>query len=161
MATGGSDPRKRVVVTGLGVVAPDGTGKDAFWDTVVKGRSPIDYVSRFDASDLYCQVAGEVRDFDPSDYMEAADARRAGRFVHFAVAAARLAVQDAEVDLTEIEPFRMGAAIGTSVAGIANIADDVRIIPIPPEAMTGYIPLSTRASLRLMSQSGDGVKAST
>ena len=89
MARASASLKKRVVITGLGVVAPNGMGKDAFWGSVVAGRSAIDWITSFDVSDLYCQIAGQVRDFDPSDYMDRVAARRAGRFSHFAVAAAR------------------------------------------------------------------------
>jgi len=125
MAPGIGNLKKRAVITGLGVVAPNGIGKDAFWEAVVEGRSGIDWVRSFDASDLYCQVAGEVRDFDPTDYMDAHDVRRSGRFVHFAMAASRLAVEDAEIDLTRLDPFRVGAIVGSSVGASGNIADDV------------------------------------
>ena len=120
-----TNPRQRVVITGLGVVAPNGVGKDAFWDAIVQGRSGIDWIDTFDTSDLYCKIAGQVTDFDPTDYMSPKSARRAGRFSHFAVAASRLAVADAGLDLDSIDPFKIGAVLGTSTAGSGNIADEV------------------------------------
>ncbi len=117
--------KKRVVITGLGVVAPNGIGKDAFWESVVEGRSAIDYVTSFDVSDLYCQIAGQVRDFDPTDYMNAKAARTTGRFSQFAVASAKLAVADAELDLSHLDAFRMGAVFGSSLAGNGNISDEM------------------------------------
>ena len=110
MARASASLKKRVVITGLGVVAPNGMGKDAFWGSVVAGRSAIDWITSFDVSDLYCQIAGQVRDFDPSDYMDRVAARRAGRFSHFAVAAARMALEDAGIDPGKLDPFSMGAA---------------------------------------------------
>jgi len=108
------------------VVSPVGIGKDAFWDAVVQGRSGIDWIEGFDTSDLYCRIAGQVRDFDPSQYMEAKEAKRAGRFSHFAVAAARLAVADAGLDLNDgFDPYQAGAILGTSLAGNGNVADDM------------------------------------
>lgn len=117
--------KKRVVITGLGVVSPCGIGIDAFWDSVREGRSGISWITSFDASNLYCRIAGEVRNFDPTDYMPAADARRATRFSHLAVAAARLAVEDAVLDLGRLDPFRVGVVFGTSVAGLAAVSEDI------------------------------------
>ena len=118
--------RQRVVITGLGVVSPVGIGKDAFWDAVVQGRSGIDWIEGFDTSDLYCRIAGQVRDFDPAQYMDAKEAKRAGRFSHFAVAAARLAVADADLDLNDgFDPYQAGAIFGTSLAGNGNVADEM------------------------------------
>jgi 3-oxoacyl-[acyl-carrier-protein] synthase II len=125
MTSSVSNLKKRIVITGLGVVAPNGIGKDAFWEAVVQGRSAVSWVESFDASDLYCQIAGEVKDFDPADYMDRAAARKAGRFSHFAVAAARLAIEDAAVNLSGLDPFRMGACFGTSLAGNGNVADEM------------------------------------
>lgn len=120
-----TNPRRRVVITGLGVVAPNGIGKDAFWDAVVQGRSGVDWISSFDTSDIYCKIAGQISDFDPTDYMPAKRANKAGRFAHFAVAAARLALADSGLDLGKVDPFKMGAVFGTSLAGNGNIADEV------------------------------------
>jgi len=114
------------VITGLGVVSPVGIGKDAFWDAVVQGRSGIDWLEGFDTSDLYCRIGGQVRDFDPTQYMDAKEAKRAGRFSHFAVGAARLAVDDADLDLNDgFDPYQAGAVFGTSLAGNGNIADEM------------------------------------
>ncbi len=119
------DPRKRVVITGLGVVAPNGTGKQAFWNACVEGRSGIDWIQSFDASDIYCKIAGEVRDFDPTDYIEGKLAMRTCRFGAFAVAAARLALDDAGVDLSREDPYRAGTIFGTGSAGVGNISDEM------------------------------------
>ncbi|MGC9318493.1 MAG: beta-ketoacyl-[acyl-carrier-protein] synthase family protein, partial [Armatimonadota bacterium] len=117
----------RVVITGLGVISSSGIGQEAFWEAVRDGRSGISYISRFDASNLYCRIAGEIsdEDFDPTDYMHRSEAKRCGRFVHYAVAAAEHAVRDAEIDLGSVDAFRKGAACGTSVAGSGNITDDI------------------------------------
>ncbi len=126
MAWSNNNLRQKVVITGLGVVSPVGIGKDAFWDAVVQGRSGIDWIEGFDTSDLYCRIAGQVRDFDPTQYMDAKEAKRAGRFSHFAVAAARLAVADAGLDLNDgFDPYQAGAIFGTSLAGNGNIADEI------------------------------------
>ena len=71
---------RRVVITGLGVVAPNGIGKDAFWDALVAGKSAVDFVSAFDPSLFPCRVAAEIRDFYPADFMRIRRARSSGRF---------------------------------------------------------------------------------
>ncbi len=120
------DPARRVVITGLGIVSSSGIGRDAFWESVREGHSGIRYITRFDASDMYCRIAGEIRDdeFDPTDYMSRSEARRSGRFVHFAVASAEHAVDDADLDMSDVDRFQKGAVFGTSVAGGDHIAED-------------------------------------
>ncbi|MFW5867784.1 MAG: beta-ketoacyl-[acyl-carrier-protein] synthase family protein [Armatimonadota bacterium] len=120
-------PSRRVVITGLGVISSSGIGREKFWDSVRHGRSGIRHITRFDASDLYCRIAAEIRDdeFDPADYMNRSEAKRSGRFVHFAMAAAEHAVVDAELDVTSVPRERKGAIFGTSVAGSGNVTDDI------------------------------------
>jgi len=120
-----SNPRQRVVITGLGVVAPNGIGKQAFWEAVSQGRSGIDWVTSFDTSDLYCKIGGEIKDFDPTDYMNPREARRAGRFSHFAVAASRMALEDADLAPGSLDPFQIGAIFGTSTAGNGAFASEL------------------------------------
>lgn len=119
------DPRQRVVITGLGVVAPNGIGREAFWQALVEGRSGVDWIRSFDTSDLYCKIGGEVRNFEPSDYRPAKKAKRSGRFSNFAVAAAQLAVADADLELGLEDPYQMGAVFGTTMAGQGSIGDHV------------------------------------
>ncbi len=125
MPRGNGDLKTRVVITGLGVVSSSGMGREAFWDAVVEGRSGIRYITGFDVKDLYCRIAGQITDFDPGDYMQTSEARRCGRFVHFAVAAAQMAVADAELDVSRVPAFRKGTVCGTSVAGSGNITDEI------------------------------------
>jgi len=125
MPRGNGNLKTRVVITGLGVVSSSGMGRDAFWDAVVQGRSGIRHITGFDVKNLYCRIAGQITDFDPRDFMEASEARRCGRFVHFALAAAQMAVADAGLDLDRVPAFRKGAICGTSVAGSGNITDEI------------------------------------
>ncbi len=120
-----TDIRNRVVITGLGVVSSTGIGRESFWEAVRDGRSGISHVEGFDVSNLYCRIAGQIKDFDPTQYMDRSEARRCGRFVHFSVAAAEHAVEDAGIDLSRVDPFRKGAIFGTSVAGSGNITDEI------------------------------------
>ncbi len=118
-------PRRRVVITGLGVVAPNGLGRQQFWNAAVEGRSGIDWISTFDTSDTYCKIGGEIKDLDPTDYMDAKTAKKAGRFSMYAVTAARMALDDAGIDTGRCDPYRMGAVFGTTLAGLGNIGDEM------------------------------------
>jgi 3-oxoacyl-[acyl-carrier-protein] synthase II len=115
----------RIVITGLGVVSPVGIGVRPFWEAVVAGRSGVDWIKSFDASSLYCRIAGEVRDFVPEDWMEPKEAKRAGRFSQFAVAAARLALQDAGLHPDFYDKYAQGAVFGTTLAGNGNVGDEL------------------------------------
>lgn len=107
--------KRRVVITGLGPVAPNGTGKQAFWDALMAGRSGVRYITSFDASAFPCRVAGEVTDVEPEQYIDALRARRMGRFAQLAVVAARLAVQDAALDDQDaVSASRRGVCLGVS-----------------------------------------------
>ncbi len=109
--------KMRVVITGMGVVAPNGTGIDNFWDSLIHGRSAVRRITHFDASTYLCQIAAEVPDFNPTDYMDPKTAKRLGRFAQFALAASKMAVEDSEIDLTAIDPYRTGVVIGTGIGG--------------------------------------------
>lgn len=110
--------RRKVVITGLGVISPNGIGKKAFWTALKKGRSGIKKITRFDASTYSSHVAGEVNDFDPCDYMDPKSARRMDRFTQFGVASAKMALEDAGLTLHKEDPYKMGIAVGTAVGGI-------------------------------------------
>jgi 3-oxoacyl-[acyl-carrier-protein] synthase II len=118
-------PSQRVVITGLGVVACCGVGKEAFWRSVRDGVSGISRIDLFDTSNLTTKIGGQIRGFDPLDYIEAKKARHQGRFVHYAIAAAREAYADAELEQCTTDRARMGVAFGSSGAGYGNIADDL------------------------------------
>src|SRR3989442_10459231 len=113
--------RRRVVITGLGVVAPNGIGKDAFWQNLIAGKSAVDYIHAFDASEYPCKVAAQVTDFVPEHFMNARRTKHRGRFSQFAVAAAKLAVADSQIQLQDQDPARVVACIGTSMNGIGDI----------------------------------------
>ncbi|MGB7573636.1 MAG: beta-ketoacyl-ACP synthase II [Thermodesulfobacteriota bacterium] len=109
--------KRRVVITGMGVVAPNGIGIDNFWDSLVKGRSAVRRITRFDASSYPCQVAAEVPDFEPTDYMDPKTAKRLARFAQFALAASKMAFEDSNIDLDSIDPYSIGVIIGTGIGG--------------------------------------------
>lgn len=114
---------KRVVVTGLGTVNALGHNVEDFWAALVEGRSGIRPLTKFDVSELPTQIASEVINFDPSRYMDAKEAKRTDPYVHFAVAASRMALQDAKFSIPEEEAERCGVLIGTGIGGMANIQE--------------------------------------
>ena len=116
---------RRAVITGLGIVSPIGVGVEAFWRSALEGRSGIGRPTLFDASNLppECQIVGEVRDFNPRDWMSAPAAKMAGRFSQFAVAAAKMALDDSGLDIEAIPKERVRSAIGTSLQGQTDVAE--------------------------------------
>lgn len=118
---------RRVVITGLGVVAPNGIGKETFWQNLIAGKSAIDYITAFDASPYPCQVAGEVRDFDPTAFMHVRRTKHRGRFSQFAVGAAKLAVTDAGIDLATEQPRRVLVCLGNSMNGSGDVYEIARV----------------------------------
>jgi len=118
---------RRVVVTGLGVVSPIGIGKDTFWQSLIAGKSGVDYITAFDPSPYPCQVAAEVKDFNPTDFMHVRRTKHRGRFSQFAVAAAKLALQDSGLHLEAEVPERVMACIGTAMNGSGDVYETARM----------------------------------
>lgn len=109
---------KRVVVTGLGVLTPVGHTIKEFWDNLTAGRSGVGKISRFDVSAYDCQIAGEVKGFDPSKVLDKKEARRADLFEQYALAATGQALADAGLDSSKINPERVGVVLGSGIGGI-------------------------------------------
>jgi 3-oxoacyl-[acyl-carrier-protein] synthase II len=118
---------KRIVVTGIGAVTPIGDTVDATWDAMLHGRGGIARITRFDPAPYESQMAGEVKDFEPTKYMDRKDARRTDRFAQFAVAAASQAMTDAKLDVAK-EPERIGVSIATGVGGLETLIDQVLLM---------------------------------
>jgi 3-oxoacyl-[acyl-carrier-protein] synthase II len=118
----------RVVVTGLGCVTPIGTGKDAFWNNLLAGKSGGVRITHFDSTNFACQVAAEVKDFDPSLYMDKKDARRIVRFIQFAIAASKIALEDAKLSITTDNADRAGTLIGSGIGGIDFLEQQARVL---------------------------------
>jgi 3-oxoacyl-[acyl-carrier-protein] synthase II len=108
-------PAGRVVITGVGVLACNGTGRDAYWNALERGESGIRHVTRFDPSDFPCRIAGELRDFNPEDYLKRVDVRRWNTHVHQSVACAKMAFDDATLASARYAPERVAVGFGTSV----------------------------------------------
>ena len=118
--------RRRVVVTGLGIVSPVGIGVEAAWNNIVAGKSGTTRITQFDASALTSQIAAEVNDFDVSKYLPAKEARRVDRFVHFGLAAAMEAIKDSGLEVTGANAERIGAVIGSGIGGLPMIEETYR-----------------------------------
>lgn len=109
--------RKRVVITGVGLVTPIGTGVEAFWNALVNGVSGVGPITHFDASEFATRIAAEVKDFDPERFMERKDAKRMDRFVQLSVVASLLALEDANLNIADLDANRIGVLIGSGIGG--------------------------------------------
>lgn len=113
--------QRRVVVTGLGMISPLGIGAEKSWQALCAGESGIDRVTHFDPTDYPSQIAGEVKDFKPSDFIDAKEVKKMDTFIHYAVAAARLAVDDAGMEVTYSNAARVGVYVGSGIGGLQAI----------------------------------------
>ena len=115
--------RRRVVVTGLGIVSPVGIGSSEAWSSILAGKSGISRITRFDASSFPSQIAAEVKGFDVSKYLAAKEARRFDTFIHYGLAAAIQSIEDAGLDLDKLDRERIGACIGSGIGGLPLIEE--------------------------------------
>lgn len=119
---------RRVVVTGMGVVSPVGIGLDAFWDGLTSGRSGIKPITQFDTSGFPVRFAGEVQDFDASNWLDRKEARRMDRVSHFGVAASLEAFKDSGLQITDDNRDRVGVFIGSGIGGLRTLEDQIRVL---------------------------------
>jgi 3-oxoacyl-[acyl-carrier-protein] synthase II len=119
--------RKRVVVTGLGAVTPIGNTLSEYWEGLVSGRNGIGPITLFDASRHDCRIAGEVKAFDPFQYLDRKDAKRMDRFAQFAVAASKQAIADAQFVINDLNAEQVGVIIGSGVGGIKVLEDQQEV----------------------------------
>jgi 3-oxoacyl-[acyl-carrier-protein] synthase II len=115
--------KRRVVVTGLGIVSPVGIGISAVWQNIVAGKSGIAKITHFDAAAFAAQIAGEVKDFDVTQFISAKDARRMDRFIHFGLVAGMEAFKNSGLEVTEQNAERIGVNIGSGIGGLPMIED--------------------------------------
>jgi 3-oxoacyl-[acyl-carrier-protein] synthase II len=115
--------RRRVVVTGLGLVSPVGIGVEESWSALVAGKSGIGPITLFDATTFPTRIAGEVKAFDPEKFMDRKEVRRNDRFIQFAVAAGDMAWKDSGLDMAKENAERMGAIVGSGLGGLATIEE--------------------------------------
>ena len=114
---------KRVVITGLGAITPIGKNLAEYWDGLLQGRNGVGSVTLFDASQHACQIAAEVKDFDPHEYLDKKDAKRMDRFAQFGVCASKQAIADASLKIDDLNADRVGVLIGTGVGGLKVMED--------------------------------------
>ncbi|NCC58674.1 MAG: hypothetical protein EOM17_13775 [Synergistales bacterium] len=119
---------RRVVITGMGVVSPIAHGRENYWRSLEEGRNGVGPITLFDASYYSVRIAAEVRDFDPDEWMDRKDARRADRVIHFSVAASELAVRDASLDVKNLDPDRFGVYIGSGEGGITTSYEGMKTL---------------------------------
>ena len=113
--------KHRVVVTGMGIVTSLGSDLETFWSNLVAGKSGVSRIESFDVSEYPTQIAAEIKDFNPEDYIDRKEARRMDRFVQFAVAAGKMAVQDAGLELgVNVDPERVGVIVGSGIGGLGT-----------------------------------------
>ena len=120
--------RPRVVITGLGAISPLGGSLDELWGGFKQGRSGIRRITQFDPSDFPCQIAGEIPDFDPAEYMDRKEARRIPRSAQVGLAVGMQAVRDAGLPDTMEDPERSGVIFGTVIGGIDRIDEGVQVL---------------------------------
>lgn len=151
--------RPRIVVTGIGVMSPIGHTMQESWDSLLNGRSGIDRITQFDASGFPCQIAGEVKDFSPKEYMSFKEARRMSRVSQLSVAAATMALEDAGFpDNVVPNPERAGTLVGVGVGGFEVAVEQLDILhekgikKVSPFAMTAFLPNMPSYHVSLLAQ---------
>ncbi len=151
---------QRVVVTGMGVLAPNGKTLPEFWNACIQGRSGIDHIQAFDTKEFEVKIAGEVKDFDPAAYVLPAIHRKVDRFAQFGVCAAKMAIDDAQLKIEKDDEFRVGVVIGSGLGGMIFHEEQViRVIQeggpsrimassvprISPNSVSAYIAIAFQA----------------
>ncbi|MBN1405756.1 MAG: beta-ketoacyl-ACP synthase II [Candidatus Omnitrophica bacterium] len=120
--------KRRVAITGIGFITPLGSDKKLFWEASCQGKNAVGKITAFDATGFPSRVAGEVKDFDPSKYLSLKDIKRTDRFVQFAMAASRAAIEDTGLNLSAVNKDRFGVIIGSGIGGIHIIESEHKIL---------------------------------
>ncbi|MBW2514648.1 MAG: beta-ketoacyl-ACP synthase II, partial [Deltaproteobacteria bacterium] len=134
---------RRVVITGLGLVTPLGIGVEASWEGVCAGRSGIDTITRFDASGFATQIAGEVKDFHPQDFLPLKEARRTSLFIAYAIAATRMAMDASGLKIDKRNEDRVGVMTGCGLGGLSILEEITRVVDSrgPNRVTPFFIPM--------------------
>jgi 3-oxoacyl-[acyl-carrier-protein] synthase II len=119
---------RKVVITGLGIISPVGTGIKKFWSNLLEGKSGIGPITKFDASEMTARIAGEVKDFNAEDFLDKKEVRRMDIFTQYAVAAAKMAIEDSQMDLTKVDLNRVGVILGSGIGGIGTMEDQCKTL---------------------------------
>ncbi|MFZ0547738.1 MAG: beta-ketoacyl-ACP synthase II [Candidatus Promineifilaceae bacterium] len=150
--------RPRIVITGVGAVTPLGLSADESWEGVLSGRSGIGKITQFDASEMPCQIAGEVKGFDPGDYMNFKEARRMARCSQLSVAACKMALEDAGLTEDAPDPERRGVVVGVGMGGLERAVENLQTLwtkglaRVSPFALTGSLPNMPAHHVSLLAQ---------
>ncbi len=120
--------QNRVVITGMGVISPLGLDVENFWANLTSGISGVDYITFFDTENYATRIAAEIKDFNPTDFLEKKEARRMDRFTHFAMAAAGQAIKDADLKLETLNRERIGVILGSGIGGIGTLEEQHNIL---------------------------------
>lgn len=120
--------KRRVVITGLGIISPVGSDIKTFWDSICVGRSGIGKITYFDASDFNSKIAGELKDFEPTKYLTPKEVRRADLFTQYAVAASGMAIEDSRIELSSLDPYNVGIIVGSGIGGIHTIEQEHKVL---------------------------------
>lgn len=119
---------QRAVITGMGVISPVGNNLDEFWNNLIEGKSGIGLVTRFDTGDMPTKVAAEVKNFEPTEWINKKESRHMDRFAQFAIAAAKMAVQDSGLDLEKLDKERAGAVMGCGIGGVITFEEQKEVL---------------------------------
>ncbi|HHF52116.1 MAG TPA: beta-ketoacyl-[acyl-carrier-protein] synthase II, partial [Candidatus Aminicenantes bacterium] len=119
---------RRVVITGIGIVSPLGVGAERNWESMKAGRTGVTRISKFDPEAFSSQIAGEVKDFNPLDFIGKKESRKMDPFIQYAVAAAEMAVEDSQIKRSQLEGDRTGVYIGSGIGGISSIEENHKVL---------------------------------
>lgn len=120
--------KNRVVITGMGVISPIGKSVEEFWGNLLAGKSGVDHITAFDVSDYPTRIAAEVKDFNAEEFMDKKEVKRTDRFVQFAIAAAKLAMENAGLNMDEVNRDRVGVYVGSGIGGLGTFEDQHRTL---------------------------------
>ena len=134
---------RRIVITGLGCVTPLGIGKDKFWEAIKAGKSGVAPITRFDTTDFTTKIAAEVKDFNPEDYLDKKEAKRMDRYTQYSVVAAKLAIEDGNIDLDKLDRNNIGVILGTGIGGVESLeAEHTKLMERGPRRVSPlFIPM--------------------
>ena len=135
--------KRRVVITGMGAVTPFGVGVEKLWSSLIQGKSGISTTEAIDVSKHVVKISGEVKDFNPEDYLDAKEAKKMDRFIQFAMVAADEAVKDSKLDMEKEDPYRVGVIVSSAAGGYKTFEENhVRILEKGPNKCSPFtIPM--------------------
>ncbi|MGI6678493.1 MAG: beta-ketoacyl-ACP synthase II [Dehalobacterium sp.] len=120
--------KNRVVITGIGVISPIGNDQETFWHSLTKGISGIGPITHFDTTGYSTRIAAEVKDFDATAFIDKKEARRMDRYCQFAVSAAKMAFEDAALDMNKVDGHRVGVILGSGIGGVATMEEQKQVL---------------------------------